>query len=480
MASAIKSPPDQLDSSRADPMIGTNFGPYRIDEKLGQGGMGTVYKAFDTTLERPVALKVIRIADQDSSVVEASMGRFMREARTASRLQHPAIVTIHQFGVEGATQYIVMEYVQGDTLRKIIHDRPLPLEQFYEVAIQVAEGLATAHENNIVHRDMKADNVMVTPKGQAKILDFGLAKLKEPIETTCVGVPTFQTQTGVTVGTASHMSPEQAMGKDVDVKSDVFSFGVMLYHMATGKVPFAGPNPTVSIMRVIQTEPDPVRQLNPGLPGELGYLIHRCLQKDPVARPTSADVVKGLKALRDGVKIPVAPAPERTAAPPSPAVPATVTPVAPPQAVIPIAASIEAAAAPALEPAPRAAAPMREEVPPPRPKAGYYTVKALCLVVSWGLMLYSIFVLLHVVELGLPSLARGLEKFGVWLQIKPAVALLGTIVHGIIGAKTLVFRGWDLALAIAAGVIFVLRSYAVWALQRLAIRLKLAGNSLRS
>jgi len=299
-------------------MIGTNFGPYRIDDKLGQGGMGVVYKAFDTTLQRPVAIKMIQAAHKES-VGDGSEARFMREARAASRLQHPAIVTIYHFGVEGDTEYIVMEYVEGKNLRKIIHDEPMPLDQLYDIAIQVADGLAAAHEAHIVHRDMKADNVMVTPKGQVKILDFGLAKLKDPVQpATDDGETMFQTQAGLAVGTASHMSPEQAMGREVDGKSDVFSFGVVLYHMATGKMPFAGPNPTITMARIIEGDVTPARHHNPNIPEALEELIHRCLQKNRMFRPSASEVEQTLKALRDSSKVPTGvPAAAAVAAAPS-------------------------------------------------------------------------------------------------------------------------------------------------------------------
>ncbi|MGH9555939.1 MAG: serine/threonine protein kinase, partial [Terriglobales bacterium] len=151
-------------------MIGTTFGNYRIDSKLGAGGMGVVYKAFDTELDRPVAIKTLLSADSDDP---SSLARFLREAKAASRLQHPSIVTIHHFGVEGETRYIVMEFVEGKTLKKLIGGNPLPVQQFCDIAIQVVDALALAHEKGVIHRDLKAENVMVTPRGQAKILDFG-------------------------------------------------------------------------------------------------------------------------------------------------------------------------------------------------------------------------------------------------------------------------------------------------------------------
>lgn len=477
-------------------MIGTTFGPYRIDEKLGQGGMGVVYKAFDTTLQRPVALKMIQIAHQDTAADEASVARFMREARAASRLTHPTIVTIYHFGVEGETQYIVMEYVEGKTLRKLIHDEPMPLDQLYDIAIQVAEGLATAHENNIVHRDMKADNVMVTTKGQVKILDFGLAKLKDPVTTTEDSETIFQTQAGLAVGTASHMSPEQAMGREVDGKSDVFSFGVVLYHMAAGKVPFAGPNPTITMARILEAEPDPVRRHNPNIPEALEELIHRCLQKNRMFRPSSAELVQTLKALRDTSKVPtgvpaaaaVAATPSsqsgggRLATPPSPspaagtipgapvgAVPVVVVGVQTPEGIKMMPAGAVAAPFPEPTPAPRV---IRDEGPPPRPSPAYYPVKLLYFVVSWGLIAAALLILLYVTYAAMPQVAREVDKIRFWADLKPVMASLGVQVHKIVGAKALIFSGWDIALVIVACAIFVLRLFVTWPLYRWENRLK--------
>ncbi len=256
-------------------MIGTKFGSYRIDSKLGEGGMGVVYRATDTELDRPVAIKTL-ISSSD----EESVARFMREAKAASRLQHPAIITIHQFGVEGEMRFIVMEYVEGKTLKSIINGQPMRLNQLCEIAIQVADGLAMAHEMHIIHRDMKAENVMVTPRGQVKILDFGLAKLKEPEKTGDDAATVYQTQVGVIMGTISHMSPEQALGSDVDPRADIFSFGVVLYEMATGKMPFDGPSPQATLARILNQEPTVVRELNPQAPQDLEKLINQCLQKD--------------------------------------------------------------------------------------------------------------------------------------------------------------------------------------------------------
>jgi class 3 adenylate cyclase/predicted Ser/Thr protein kinase len=279
-------------------MIGTKFGSYRIDSKLGEGGMGVVYRATDTELDRPVAIKTL-ISSSD----EESVARFMREAKAASRLQHPAIITIHQFGVEGEMRFIVMEYVEGKTLKSIINGQPMRLNQLCEIAIQVADGLAMAHEMHIIHRDMKAENVMVTPRGQVKILDFGLAKLKEPEKTGDDAATVYQTQVGVIMGTISHMSPEQALGTEVDPRADIFSFGVVLYEMATGKMPFDGPSPQATLARILNQEPTPVRELNPQAPQDLEKLINQCLQKDREKRPSALDVRDRLKNIQASLSV---------------------------------------------------------------------------------------------------------------------------------------------------------------------------------
>ncbi len=275
-------------------MIGTDFGNYRIEQKLGEGGMGVVYLAVDKNLDRRVALKMLAGgASQDGEIVS----RFLREAKAASRLQHPAIVTMYHFGLEGETRYMVMEYVEGKTLRKVIAGKPLGIGQAVEFAIQIADGLVTAHENGVVHRDLKADNIMVTPRGQVKILDFGLAKLKSK-QVSPDDETVFRTQFGMVVGTVTTMSPEQAIGKEVDASSDVFSFGVVLYQMATGKLPFEGPTPQATLALILNQEPTPSCPLNPDIPPELDRLIQHCLQKGSVFRPSARELLGKLKNIQ--------------------------------------------------------------------------------------------------------------------------------------------------------------------------------------
>ncbi len=276
-------------------MIGTKFGNYKIEQKLGEGGMGIVYLAVDTDLDRKVALKTLATGgSQDDELVS----RFLREAKAASRLQHPSIVTLYHFGLEGSTRYMVMEYVEGKTLRKVISGNPLKVGQMVDYAIQMTDGLAMAHENGVIHRDLKAENMMVTPRGHVKILDFGLAKLKSTKPVTGDDETAFRTQFGMVVGTVTTMSPEQAMGREVDASSDIFSLGVIFYQKTTGKLPFEGPTPQATMALILNQEPTPVSQVNPDIPAELDRLIQHCLQKNSVYRPSAREVLTRLKNIQ--------------------------------------------------------------------------------------------------------------------------------------------------------------------------------------
>ncbi len=284
-------------------MIGKHFGPYKLEAKIGEGGMGVVYRAVDTELDRPVAIKMVHastVGPGTDSESDESVARFLREAKAASRLQHPAIMTIYKFGVEEHTRYLAMEFIEGKTLKRIINGRPMPLNEICEIAMQVADGLAAAHERGVIHRDLKAENIMVTPRGQAKILDFGLAKIAEPEHQHADSDTVddfYKTQIGTVLGTVSNMSPEQALGHNVDEKADIFSLGVIFYEMTTGKNPYIGPSAQATMARILNQEPELVSEVNPTVPPELESLIHLCLRKDPKQRPSAKQVTSEFKRI---------------------------------------------------------------------------------------------------------------------------------------------------------------------------------------
>jgi len=259
-------------------MIGKTLGHYKLLEELGHGGMGTVYKARDLALDRIVVVKVL---SPDLMADPEARRRFWREARLASALDHPNICTI--YGIEEADGYsfIVMQYVEGKTLKRLIGGRPLRLESLLSIALQAADALATAHARGIIHRDIKSANIMVTERGQVKILDFGLAKLIERARGMETAPTAELTQAGATLGTPSYMSPEQARGERADHRSDIFSFGIVLYEMATGRVPFKGESRVETMHAVIHEPARPVRELNPKIPPALAALIARAIAKDP-------------------------------------------------------------------------------------------------------------------------------------------------------------------------------------------------------
>ena len=259
-------------------LLGQQLGSYQILSLLGTGGMGVVYKARDTRLKRSVAIKVLP-ADQVSDPERKR--RFIQEARAASALNHPNIITIHDIGSEGGIDFVVMEYVAGKTLDQMIPRKGLRLNETLKLAVQMADALAKAHSAGIVHRDLKPTNVMVTDDGLVKVLDFGLAKLTE-VESDEGGTRTTQLQTeeGTIVGTVSYMSPEQAEGKKVDARSDIFSFGAVLYEMVTGQKAFQGDSKMSTLMAVLKQEPKPISQLVPATPRDLEKIINRCLRKD--------------------------------------------------------------------------------------------------------------------------------------------------------------------------------------------------------
>ncbi len=253
-------------------MIGKTISHYRITEKLGEGGMGVVYKAEDTKLEREVALKFLSSdMTRDASAVE----RFVHEAKAAAALNHPNICTVHEIGEASGRTFIVMECVEGENLRDRMKTGALTLNEVIDVAVQVAEGLAAAHEKGIVHRDIKPANIVVTPRGRVKIMDFGLVSMAGGAQLTRIGT---------TVGTVAYMSPEQARGDVVDRRTDVWSLGVVLYEMVTGGRPFRGDRDQAVIHSILNAEPRPMSTVTPGVPPALDRIVERMLAKNAYAR----------------------------------------------------------------------------------------------------------------------------------------------------------------------------------------------------
>jgi eukaryotic-like serine/threonine-protein kinase len=283
---------------KPESLVGQQLGSYQILSLLGTGGMGVVYKARDTRLNRSVAIKVLP-ADKVSDPERKR--RFIQEARAASALNHPNIITIYDIGSAGGSDFIVMEHVAGKTLDQRIPRKGMKVNEALKLAIKMAAALAKAHSAGIIHRDLKPTNVMVTEDGLVKILDFGVAKLTE-VESIEGETRTLQgahassvpslTEEGMIIGTVSYMSPEQAEGKKVDARSDIFSFGAVLYEMVTGQKAFQGDSKVSTLAAILNKNPKPVIEINPGVPRELDRIINHCLRKDPARRFQHMDDVK--------------------------------------------------------------------------------------------------------------------------------------------------------------------------------------------
>jgi eukaryotic-like serine/threonine-protein kinase len=289
-------------------LTGTRFSRFEVLELLGAGGMGEVYRARDHDLHRDVAIKFL--PERFASSPER-LARFEQEARTASSLNHPNIITIHEIGVApGIPPYIVMEFVEGRTLRAVLHEGRLPRRLVFDIATQLADGMAKAHGAGIMHRDLKPENVMVTADGFVKILDFGLAKLRSPVPSPSPAGSTLadteetaaspDTGVGALLGTAGYMAPEQARGEPADYRADQFAMGVMLYEMATRHRPFRGGSVVQTLNAIIEAEPEPIEAGRPDFPPAARRIVARCLAKDPVDRYAStADLARELREVRE-------------------------------------------------------------------------------------------------------------------------------------------------------------------------------------
>jgi len=283
---------------------GTTVGRYQVQSLLGSGGMGEVYKALDATLGRPVALKVLR---RELSADPERLGRFLHEARAASALNHPNILTIHEVGDHDASRFLVSEFVEGETVRQRLERGPLTLREILDIGIQTASALSAAHAASIVHRDIKPDNLMLRPDGYVKVLDFGVATFLRQAagsaDALVTMAATVETSPGTIIGTIAYMSPEQARGLAVDGRSDCYSLGVVLYELVTGRAPFVAPTTSDLLVAILEREPPSLRLAARALPPPLEWIIEKALEKDPNLRYQSiADLRVDLQRLKTAME----------------------------------------------------------------------------------------------------------------------------------------------------------------------------------
>jgi serine/threonine protein kinase len=280
----LVTPPERLQKGS------TVAGRYKIIEELGRGGMGIVYKAEDMKLKRTVALKFL---PPELIHISEVKDRFMREAQAAAALDHPNICTVHEVDEADEKTFISMAYVEGQSLKKKIESGPLELDEALRIATQVAEGLEEAHKKGIVHRDIKSANIMVTEKGQAKIMDFGLARMAGG---------TLLTKEGMTLGTIAYMSPEQARGEEVDQRTDIWSFGVVLYEMLCGQLPFKGERDQAVVYSILKEKPKPITDLKAEIPVSLEQVVSKALEKNPNKRyQHMAELLDDLRSISEGI-----------------------------------------------------------------------------------------------------------------------------------------------------------------------------------
>src|SRR5881275_774693 len=260
---------------------GAKLGRYEIRSQIGAGGMGEVYLAQDLTLDRKVALKVL---PEDVASNRQRMQRFVQEAKAASGLNHPNIITIHEIGTEPGAHFMVTEFIDGENLRHHLRGAPMTLGEAIDIAIQIASALASAHAAGIIHRDIKPENIMLRTDGIAKVLDFGLAKLterwrKDEVDRDAATQAFVHTEPGAVVGTTAYLSPEQARALDVDTRTDIWSLGVVLYEMITGRAPFKGETPSDTSALILTAEPPPLAEYMPDVPPEIERIVRKALQK---------------------------------------------------------------------------------------------------------------------------------------------------------------------------------------------------------